>query len=255
MAKFKHGDKVVVLDGTSLVGTVVANEYRAGEGDIYAVSINSFSSRWYNANELAADASASAAGSTLDDLYRSGDFSVYYDDEYKEYIIASGGGDPLSARATLDEAKAIADAYAKQADEAPDASTDGVDVQPSAFAQAAQGDNALAVAMYEAAVMTTEALEMHKRVDELEAQLAAAVSAFAPFVKYIPLLLRIELDSDGMLKRGILTNKEISLLVYNNLLNVASHDDVYWLPLISEVLIAAHTKQAAAAPTAGEGAE
>lgn len=43
----------------------------------------------------------------------------------------------------------------------------------SAFAQAVQGDDSLAVALYEAAAMTKEAEDMHKRVDELEAQLAA----------------------------------------------------------------------------------
>lgn len=48
------------------------------------------------------------------ELYRSGDFSVYYDPEYKQYIVASGGGDPLGGRPNLDAAKALADAHASE---------------------------------------------------------------------------------------------------------------------------------------------
>lgn len=48
------------------------------------------------------------------------------------------------------------------------------DVSPSAFAQAAQGDNSLAVAMYEAAVLDTVANEFHQEVLALREQLAAA---------------------------------------------------------------------------------
>ncbi len=70
----------------------------------------------------------------------------------------------------------------------PTGAAGAVDMYPSAFAQAVQGDDRLAVALYEAAVMTREAELMHKRVDELEAelsqtrgQLAACQGALRPF--------------------------------------------------------------------------
>lgn len=55
----------------------------------------------------------------------------------------------------------------------------GGEVQPdlSAFARAAQGDPDLAVALYEAAAMTKEAEDMHKRVEALEAELARVKAA------------------------------------------------------------------------------
>jgi hypothetical protein len=124
---YKRGDKVIVT-GVTLYGSFEGCEgviIRDSQFHDWLVDVTfpdgSHDELGFDAHELAPAPAASAPDAAYPDVYRNGDFSVYYDDQDKQYVVASGGGDPLEGRTTLEEAKAIVDGYAKEADEAPGA--------------------------------------------------------------------------------------------------------------------------------------